>query len=96
MRIIRGAEEARRTVLRRQPMGQTALPPAARERIREVFGAELSAQEVVERVLADVRAEGDAAVRRYGRALDGVEYASLEVPRAEIEAAHREVEPWPT
>ena len=93
MRIIYGAEEARRTVLRRRPMGQTDLPPAARELIRAVSGAELSAQEVVERILADVRAEGDAAVRRYSRAFDGVDYASLEVPRAEIEAAYREVEP---
>jgi len=93
VRIIYGAEEARRTVLRRQPLGETELPPAVRERIREVFGAELSAQEVVGRIVADVRAEGDAAVRRYSRAFDGVEYASLEVPRAEVQAAYRQVDP---
>jgi histidinol dehydrogenase len=69
------------------------LPPAVRERIREVFGAELSARDVVERIVADVRAEGDAAVRRYGRAFDGVDYASLEVPRADVQAAFQQVDP---
>ncbi len=93
MRIIHGAEEARSTVLRRQPMGETDLPPAVRERNREVFGADLSAREVVERIIADVRTDGDAAVRRYGLAFDGVEYTSLEVPRAELEGAYEQVEP---
>jgi histidinol dehydrogenase len=93
VRIIQGAEEARRTVLRRQPLGETELPPAVRERIREVFGVELSAREVVERIVAAVRAEGDAAVRRYSSAFDGVEYASLEVPRADVPAAYRQVDP---
>lgn len=93
MRIVHGAEEARRTVLCRRPLGETDLPPAVRERIREVFGAELSAQAVAERIVADVRAEGDAAVRRYSRAFDGVEYASLEVPGADVEVAYRQVDP---
>jgi histidinol dehydrogenase len=73
-------------------LGEIDLPLAVRERIREVFGAELSAQEVVERIVADVRAEGDAAVRRYSHAFDGVEYASLEVPLADVEAAYRQVD----
>lgn len=93
MRIVHGADEARRTLLRRRPLGEVDLPTAVRERIREVFGADLSAQEVVERIVADVRVEGDAALRRYSGAFDGVEYASLEVPRAGLEAAYREVDP---
>jgi histidinol dehydrogenase len=93
VRIVYGAEEARRTVLCRRPLGEIDLPAAVRGRIREVFGAELSAQAVAERIVADVRAEGDAAVRRYSRAFDGVEYASLEVPRADVGDAYRQVDP---
>ena len=56
-------------------------------RIRDVFGADLSAAEVVDRVLQDVRSEGDAALRRYTRAFDGAELTDLIVPDAELDAA---------
>ena len=41
------------------------------EGIRRVFGADLTAEQVVDRILADVRDEGDAAVLRYTAAFDG-------------------------
>ena len=94
MRIVKGAEEARRTVLRRQPTSETELGPAGRARTVAVFGADLSAAEAVSRIVADVRAEGDAAVRRYGEAFDGVvSNSQLEVPPLEIEAALDALEP---
>jgi histidinol dehydrogenase len=40
-----------------------------------------------------VRAEGDAAVRRYTRAFDGAEYDALRVPRDEVQAAYDSVSP---
>ena len=93
MRIVIGAEEARKTILRRQPAGETPLGAAGRARTLAVFGAELSPVEAVNRIIADVRAEGDAAVRRYGEAFDGVPYARLEVPRDEVEASLSKIEP---
>ena len=93
MRIIIGAEKARKTILQRKPASQVELGPAGRARTAAVFGAELSPVEAVQRIIADVRAEGDAAVRRYGEAFDGVPYARLEVPPAEVEAALARVEP---
>lgn len=94
MRIVRGADEARRTLLRRAPSDEPDLPPAVRETIRRVFGAELDASAVVERILRDVRSEGDAAVTRYNREIDGVNTdLQLEVSRDEIEAASKEVDP---
>jgi histidinol dehydrogenase len=72
MRIVTGADEARRTILKR---GQ-------------VSEAEASAAEAVRRIIADVRSEGDAAVRRHTEKFDGpIAYATLEVPRGEIAAA---------
>jgi len=93
MRIIEGAEDARRTLLLRQPLGETAVPIAVRQKTREMFGAELSPAEVVARILADVRAEGDAAVLRYSEAFDGVSYPSLVVAKEEMTAAYQQVEP---
>ena len=91
LRIVEGAEEARRTVLRRQPLGDPALADPVRASIRETFGADLSASEVVARIIEDVRSEGDAAVRRYSQRFDGSADAPLEVGRDEIEAAIAEI-----
>jgi histidinol dehydrogenase len=87
MRIVHGAAEARRTILLRRPTTEIELGPAGRARTAAVFGAELSAVDAVNRIIADVRNEGDAAVLRYGEAFDGVRYERLEVPRDEIAAA---------
>jgi histidinol dehydrogenase len=93
MRIVIGAEEGRRTVLRRRPLGEMELPPSARVRTHAVFGAELSPAEAVARILHDVRTEGDAAVLRYSEALDGVTYRSLVIADDEVKAAYERVEP---
>ena len=93
MRIVIGADEGRRTILRRQPLGDIELPESAQARIREVFGQNLSASEVVARVLRDVREQGDDAVLHYSEAFDGVRYSSLTVPAVEIQAAYDTVDP---
>jgi len=64
-----------------------ALPASVRAGIRDTFGQDLSAEEVVQRVLQDVRTKGDAAVRHFTRAFDRVEVAELRVSEAEIECA---------
>ena len=93
MRLVRGAEEARRTLLRRAAMDEPELPAPVRETIRRVFGAELDAAAVVDRILRDVRSDGDAAVRFYDQQIDGVRgERPLEVSRDEINAAYRDVD----
>jgi histidinol dehydrogenase len=64
-----------------------ALPASVRAGIRETFGRDLNAEEVVQRVLHDVRTRGDAALRHFTRAFDRVELDALRVAEAEIEAA---------
>lgn len=97
MRIVMGAAKARETLLRRLSLQHPELPPAVRETIRRVFGAGLDAAAVADRILRDVREEGDEAVRRYNREIDGVrpEVADgpLEVTREEISAAYGKVDP---
>ena len=93
MRIVVGAEEGRRTVLQRRPLAETEVPPAARELTRRVFSADLSPGEAVARIIADVRAEGDAAVLRYSRAFEGAAPASLALSHEETAAAYNAVDP---
>ncbi len=69
MRIVHGAAEGRRTLLHRQPLGETELPEAIRRANAALFGADLPVEQQVRRVLADVRREGDEAIARYTAAL---------------------------
>jgi len=93
VRIVRGAEEGRRTLLRRQPLGDTELPEAIRRKNADLFGADLSVEQQVRRIIEDVRLDGDAAVARYTRAFTGIDRASFEVTRDEIKASYRDVDP---
>jgi histidinol dehydrogenase len=92
VRIVYGADEGRRTLLQRKPLGETALPPAIREKNAVLFGADLPVEQQVRRVLDDVRRGGDAALARYTKAFTGADYSSFEVPRDEIAASHRLVD----
>jgi len=80
-------DEARRVLLGRRSLEDTALPEYMRAKIREVFDADLTPSEVVDRIIADVRNDGDAAVRRYTSLIDGRDVADLRVPDAAIDAA---------
>jgi histidinol dehydrogenase len=79
--------EARRVLLGRRWLEDTSVPESVTARIREVFGEDLTPAQVVERILADVRSDGDAAVRRYTEAIDGRTIADLRVPADVIDAA---------
>ncbi|HYM16902.1 MAG TPA: histidinol dehydrogenase, partial [Dehalococcoidia bacterium] len=93
MRIVHGADEGRRTLLRRRSLGETELPEAVRRMNAELFGEDLPVEAQVRRIIADVRRDGDAALARYTRAFTGVERTSFEIPRAEIVAAVAAVDP---
>ncbi|HWO72179.1 MAG TPA: histidinol dehydrogenase, partial [Dehalococcoidia bacterium] len=87
MRIV-DAAEARRSILQRKPASELSLGEAGRATTGAVFGEALSPEDSVRRIIAAVRAEGDAAVRRYTEAFDGpIAYERLEVPAAELRAA---------
>ncbi len=91
--IVRGAVAARERLLRRVPLEDTEPPEYVRERDRRLFGPGLSVTEVVQRILSAVRAEGDAAVRRFNEGLDGAAPASVTVSRDEVDAAYQQVAP---
>ncbi len=93
MKIVLGADEGRRTLLRRQPLGEVTLPPEIWRRTRDAVGEVSTVEDAVRRILQDVREEGDAAVLRYCHAFDGGEYETLQVPPEEQRAAYDQVEP---
>ncbi len=85
--------QARQQVLGQRGREPLELPPSVRATIRQVFGADLTPEEVAARILADVRQRGDEAVREYTQRIDGVELDQLAVREAEIEAAWDAIPP---
>lgn len=75
-------------MLRRSPFEPGDIPAGMRKRIRDVFGEDLTPDEAVARIIADVRSRGDAALLDYTRRIDGVTLDSLSVSQAEIEDAY--------
>ncbi|MCX8023830.1 MAG: histidinol dehydrogenase, partial [Thermanaerothrix sp.] len=80
-------ETARKTLLQRQPPDVQDVPVAVRERIQALFGEPLTPAQAVARILADVRAGGDAALRRWSQKLDGWAVADFRLPPAALQTA---------
>jgi histidinol dehydrogenase len=91
VRMIHDLAEARAFLLRNRRLEAMELPPAVREGVKRIFGADLSAAEVVDRILDDVRRDGDAALFRYTESIDGASLDALEVTRDEIARAAQSV-----
>jgi histidinol dehydrogenase len=71
------------------------LNASARRRVFEMSGRDMTAQEVVNQIVADVRTVGDKAVFDYTAALDGavINADNIEVSEEEFSAAFASVEP---
>src|SRR5690554_4085030 len=89
---IDGFDQALPDLTRRGSFMDPELSPAIQDGIRRVVGAPLGAREVVERIVGDIRVDGDKALRRYTEAFDGDIRDSFEVPRAEWQAARKAID----
>src|SRR5262249_45302212 len=91
MRRIVGAQFARETVLKRTLLSEKPVPPAVLQRLREIFGEEIRADEAVARILADVEAHGDGAIIDLTARIDGFHLNELRISPGAIRAAYDEV-----
>ena len=85
--------EIERRLRRSRGFDEPTLSPGMAAGVLRVFGEPLTAGEAVDRILAEVRADGDAGVGRLTRAIDGVAPDHLEVPADEWRAAYDATEP---
>lgn len=81
-------------LLKKPPFDQVVLGEGAKASITKVFGSELTATEVVEKIVNDVRTKGDEAVFRYTKDIDGVVLspATIEVTADEFTQAAQKVD----
>jgi histidinol dehydrogenase len=92
LRIIEGFEKAK-ALLERQP-GTDFAPdtPSLRQRMKQVFGSEMSPAEAVAQIIDDVRDTGDTALFSYTLKIDKAKLSSLEVDKKKIKKAYDEVD----
>jgi histidinol dehydrogenase len=84
MKIIKGFASASQELGRRVVLDFGKVSP----RSRELFGREMSPEEVVNQVIEDVRTKGDKAVIEYTLKFDRFQLTRFEVGRDEIKAAY--------
>ena len=92
MRIVQAGELTTaqlQKLLTKPSFDDVVLGTGAQEKVRTVFGENLTAVQVVERIVNDVRQRGDAAALYYTEVIDGacLNPADLEVSPAEMEAS---------
>jgi histidinol dehydrogenase len=85
--------EARATLLARKPVGDVDVTPTLAAGIQRVFGEQLTPDEAVRRLLADVRGRGDAALRDWTKRIDGVTLRDLAVPPEDLAHAYEGLPP---
>jgi histidinol dehydrogenase len=91
---IYDVSEAQKSILKRIPPDETAVPPVVLERIAATFGERINAEEAVHRILRDVRSRGDAALREWSAKLDGFPAdAPIRVPAEALSAALEALDP---
>lgn len=93
LKVVYGLEQAGELLVRANPMDLTSLPQGVLERTRQAFGEGVTPEQSVVRIIDDVRREGDAAVRRYARLLDGAELAEFRIDATELARARTRVSP---
>ena len=76
---------ARRELLSRRPAGEVERPADVREDNVRVFGRDLTPSEAVDEIIAAVRNDGDAGLRRFERELGGNRRETLLVQPEEFD-----------
>jgi len=86
-------QTAQKTILKRQDPSEMRLPPAMQANLDRLFGPSTTPAQAVNRILAEVRQEGDAALQRWSATLDGNTATSFRVPSAALQTAWENLSP---
>jgi histidinol dehydrogenase len=93
IKIYNAPEEATDILSRRQMLTVDDVPETVLSGIERVFGKPLTPEAAVARLLRDVRAEGDAALRTWTERIDGLTVADIEVPQSAWAKAYEALDP---
>lgn len=82
-------------LMEKKAFDEAVLSPRVQEGVTKMFGAPLTAAQVVDKIVGEVRSEGDKALFKYTNLLDGsgVNKRSIKVSAKEFAEANKLVEP---
>jgi histidinol dehydrogenase len=81
MKIIRDLGAAKSLLLGHTTAEFAVALPGVKQRIREIFDEDITPDEAVRRILSEVHSRGDQALFDFGRKIDGMGLAQLEVTK---------------
>jgi histidinol dehydrogenase len=90
--IVKSYIAARDRLSRLPSIGIGDISPRIKARTREIFGRDMTPEEVVAQILSEVKIRGDAAVLEYMDKIDRVQPDMLEVNHEQVEEAYRLVD----
>ena len=98
MKIVKASEVGEYAIekmLTKAAFDEVELNPKIREANKKTFGRDMTAAELVRQIVGDVRREGDAAVIRYTKLIDKVDYKPEDflVTEEEYKAAEEAADP---
>ena len=82
-------------MLKKPAFDQVELNPKIREANKQLFGRDMTAAEIVDMIVNEVRADGDRAVIKYTKLIDRTEFTAKEflVTEDEYDAAYKAADP---
>lgn len=92
MKVIRDLEAAKSLLLGHSTAEFAVALPGVKQRIRQIFDEDITPDEAVRRILSEVRSRGDHALLDFGRKIDGMGLAQLEVTKGEIAESYKKVD----
>ena len=93
LNLVRGLAEAGGVLTRVDPLDLGSLPQAVVDKTTEVFGPNVTPEQSVHQMIQDVKRDGDAAVKHYALALDGIRLDNLRIDPEEIAQAKAQLSP---
>jgi histidinol dehydrogenase len=92
MKTITDLATARAFLSERSTVELAEASPSMKQKIRDIFGEDLTPEEAVRRIVSEVRAKGDQALFDFIKRIDGMGLAKLEVGKIEISEAYKKVD----
>jgi len=91
LNVIKGIQNAENVLVRIDPLDLDSLPESVLARTQEAFGKGVTPLQSIHQMLDDVRQDGDAAVRRYAKLLDGSDLEDFRVTEEQMAQARNSV-----
>jgi histidinol dehydrogenase len=86
-------QTAKQTILKRMPPDEFAVSQRVLDSITELFGESLTPDQAVAHILKDVRMNGDTALQKWTRRLDGLDLRPAAVSKELIDSALNSITP---